>query len=100
MNCESASPEEVQALREIYLKIMQCLHEAEFWEDELRPYDKISRQEIHVQGRCDRGVPDPKRRDVHDRAHKAFREHAKDKDSAVVPEGRRSRNSSAEFCGR
>lgn len=44
MNYESASHEELLSLKELRLKVLQCLHEAEYWEETLRPTnDQISR---------------------------------------------------------
>ena len=40
---ESASPDEVRALKEIHSKLYECLTAAKHFEEDLRPYEYISR---------------------------------------------------------
>ena len=42
-NYESASPDEVRTLKEIHRKLYECQTAAKRYEEELRPYDRISR---------------------------------------------------------
>ncbi|MBQ7544892.1 MAG: hypothetical protein IJT02_08115 [Synergistaceae bacterium] len=42
-NYDSASPDEVHAMREIHGKLYECYLAAKHYEEELRPYDRISR---------------------------------------------------------
>lgn len=42
-NYESASPEEVHALKEIHGRLYECYEAAKRYEEELRPYDRILR---------------------------------------------------------
>ena len=48
-NYDSASPDEVRALREIHRKLYECQKTAKYYEEELRPYDKFLRQDIQIQ---------------------------------------------------
>ena len=51
-NYDSASPDEVRALREIsqnqHRKLYECQTTAKYYEEELRPYDKVLRQDIQI----------------------------------------------------
>ncbi len=38
-NYDSASPDEVRALREIHKKLYECQKTAKYYEEELRPYE-------------------------------------------------------------
>lgn len=42
-NYDSASPDEVHALKEIHRKLYECLDSAKFFEEELRPYEHFHR---------------------------------------------------------
>lgn len=42
-NYDSASPDEVCALKEIHTKLYECWMTAKHYEEELRPYERISR---------------------------------------------------------
>ena len=42
-NYDSASPDEVHALRDIYAKLYECCQTAKRYEEELRPYERILR---------------------------------------------------------
>ena len=42
-NYDSASPEEVRTFKEIHKKLYECQSAAKHYEEELRPYERISR---------------------------------------------------------
>lgn len=42
-NYDCASPDEVHALKEIHRKLYECWQTAKNFEEELRPYERISR---------------------------------------------------------
>ena len=42
-NYDSASPDEVKALKEIHRKLYECMKTAERYEEELRPYEQVLR---------------------------------------------------------
>ena len=42
-NYDSASPDEVHALKEIHRKLYECFDSAKFFEEELRPYEHFHR---------------------------------------------------------
>ena len=42
-NYDSASPDEVHALKEIHRRLYECWQTAKDFEEELRPYERISR---------------------------------------------------------
>ena len=42
-NYDSASPDEVHALKEIHRKLYECWQTAKHFEEELRPYEQVLR---------------------------------------------------------